>query len=920
MNTNGTPSSLSALLKVPTEEGKNTDTFREPQWPHVGRMQVSFALHALLCVVLLACVASQSGATGKTFYLIQDMAEGKCLGSEQFTRCGLDTLWYLSGPSGAYSIHLKNLNDENDSDVCLSKAACKLTSNSEFELVSEVKTGRCAGCRTTNWNIAGDNITGFRIIQDELFCLSKEKGSNRIIMNPCSAGALKFSLHFVTPAGVLVLNGKGAAMIKQAAVGNYQGVKEAIQSGIHVNSLDWNAQTALMAAAEAGNEDIVKYLLSLSANSGMKDKDENSATTLAAMAGHVHILELLAEAGASMDTPSATGMTPLFLAVHLDHIDVVEYLLTQFNANANVKRNDGITALILAATEGHEESTRLLLEAGADPNVADLEGLSPLMPASQKGYEGIVSLLLKHGADPNAAAKTSYTPLIYAASGRQAGTAALLLEGGAEVDLPTDDDLTALIIAASLGQEQLVNVLIEHGANVNMTHHRGASALFVAATNGNLPILTTLVDLNADVQLIDQEGHTTLMAAASNGHHNICKLLIERGVPLDHASSFGATALMMAAKIGAVEAVNVISAAGADLNVQVVVPNDFSDTKKMKSDGPWMSIDEDPSMRATYFHGATALMLATVRGHIDVATILVERGAHINITDAHGRTALTMAAKLGFEHIVTVFVESGADPNQGVLTSAFDDMPTSLLMKYIIEENEVMAMLVIEKGADVGYVDPYGGTVLIQAAYLGQVSVVATLLLHGADPHVKNEDGTGPFMAGAGEGHVDILTVLLDGTGLTADEKDYDDTTALMAACLNGHLLVAEYLLTIGANVNSKNAHGHTALNFAINGQSRVDAELADYKRMNKGKKHDEKMQNMMDDSGIFTELIELLVAHKKSQALGASGDITNDSNDEYADSDADSSHESLDDEGDQVKGKGKGKRISSDENENEEL
>jgi len=115
------------------------------------RLSYTFALHALLCVISLACAHGLSGAPGKTFYLIQDMAEGKCLGSEHFSRCGLDTLWYLSGPSGAYTVHLKNPHDENDSDVCLTKAVCKLTTHTE--LVSGVKTGRCAGCRTTNWNI-----------------------------------------------------------------------------------------------------------------------------------------------------------------------------------------------------------------------------------------------------------------------------------------------------------------------------------------------------------------------------------------------------------------------------------------------------------------------------------------------------------------------------------------------------------------------------------------------------------------------------------------------------------------------------------------------------------------------------------------------------------------------------------------------
>ena len=57
--------------------------------------------------------------------------------------------------------------------------------------------------------------------------------------------------------------------------------------------------------------------------------------------------------------------------------------------------NDGTTALMLAAQDGHVEIVRLLLESGADKHLAMNDGRTALIVAPQRGHLEIVELLLE---------------------------------------------------------------------------------------------------------------------------------------------------------------------------------------------------------------------------------------------------------------------------------------------------------------------------------------------------------------------------------------------------------------------------------------------------------------------------------------------------------------------------------------------
>ena len=120
------------------------------------------------------------------------------------------------------------------------------------------------------------------------------------------------------------------------------------------------------------------------------------------------------------------GLTALLLAVREGHQEAVEALL-EGGADVNQPRDaDKTTPLLLATINGHFDLAKHLLDRGADPTLASIHGATPLYAVINKhwapssrhpqptyhhqqklGYLELMEDLLKAGADPNARLTTS---------------------------------------------------------------------------------------------------------------------------------------------------------------------------------------------------------------------------------------------------------------------------------------------------------------------------------------------------------------------------------------------------------------------------------------------------------------------------------------------------------------------------------
>jgi ankyrin repeat protein len=125
----------------------------------------------------------------------------------------------------------------------------------------------------------------------------------------------------------------------------------------------------------------------------------------------------------------------------------------------NIRDSNGNSLLMLAAYNGHEAMTRLLLQHGADPELANLRHQTPLAGVAFKGYTHIARILIENGADVNSATPDGKTPLMFAAMFNQIDVLEMLLNSGADANLTTEDGLTAIQLAQHMNAQTAVNIL-----------------------------------------------------------------------------------------------------------------------------------------------------------------------------------------------------------------------------------------------------------------------------------------------------------------------------------------------------------------------------------------------------------------------------------------------------------------------------
>lgn len=145
--------------------------------------------------------------------------------------------------------------------------------------------------------------------------------------------------------------------------------------------------------------------------------------------------------------------------------------------------------------------------------------------------------------------------------------------------------------------------------------------------------------------------------------------------------------------------------------------------------------------------------------------------------------------------------------------------------------------------------------------YLGNTIVALALLNAGADIEIQNKYGHTPLHVAARYDGVKIAKLLL-ASGAVANSKDFDKLTPLHLAARWGSLPVAELLLKAGADVSARDKEGNTPLHHAaVGGAVQVASMLLSWGA--KVDARDKRGQTPLHDSATFlirTDVLKLLV------------------------------------------------------------
>jgi ankyrin repeat protein len=161
----------------------------------------------------------------------------------------------------------------------------------------------------------------------------------------------------------------------------------------------------------------------------------------------------------------------------------------------------------------------------------------------------------------------------------------------------------------------------------------------------------SLPSIGIDLDLESKYSDTTLISAVLKRHTDLAKNLIENGADLNQKDNNGVTALMRVAQYGYDY---------QDDYVYFGYDNWEQDYNNMK-DIARILIEKGADLNLKDNDGFNALMWAVQNDNYDIAKILIENGADLNLKDKGGLTAFMWAARLGDENIGKMLIEKGAD-------------------------------------------------------------------------------------------------------------------------------------------------------------------------------------------------------------------------------------------------------------------
>jgi ankyrin repeat protein len=406
----------------------------------------------------------------------------------------------------------------------------------------------------------------------------------------------------------------------------------------------------LIDAVKAGDKAGITALIAQGIDINAGEGDGRTALHWAAFRNDLDTVNLLIPRGARVNAATDLGVTPLWVACTNASTAIVSRLLDA-RADPNLAPESDGTPLMIAARTGNSEAVTLLLAHRADVNAKEMaRGQTALMWAVAEQHAGVVKLLLERGANVNARSITSRryvlmccqefegdpgggdyveeggdTPLLFAARVGDIESARLLLAAGAPIEDEAPTGTTPLVLAAHSDQGAFAAFLLEKGANPN-ADRAGYTALHAAVLRGNVPLVKALLAHHAEVNPRQRKASP----AKRYSGFGFDKLMI------------GATPFLLATRGSELDAMRVLAAGGADVN---------------------LGLD----------NGTTPIMAATMRqirgGRsvearvVDAIKLAVELGGKVNAANNNLDTALHMAAARRLDTVVQFLADSGARIN-----------------------------------------------------------------------------------------------------------------------------------------------------------------------------------------------------------------------------------------------------------------
>lgn len=477
-----------------------------------------------------------------------------------------------------------------------------------------------------------------------------------------------------------------------------------------------------------------------------------------------------------------------------------------------------------AAKSGDVAQLREILEARPDSIAArDSDGNTALHVAALFGKAQIVERLVAAGADLKATGALKFSVIHWAAIGVD------FHQLGAQFLASVDASSRARFLDGAR------NALEGRSSQVSGPDH----ALIVRAMRearfppevqaGKRQIIRVLAD-RTSIEARNAFGQTPLHIASLTGVNDLAEELLMRGADVGATTQDGSTPLHLSVSSESIETTRTLLRHGANPNI-----GDSTGAsplhRVLSGEMAALLIEYKADVNIRTVDGWTPLNVAAAGNGADVVSVLLKSGADPSLADYKGYSPLQTAAEHGSYEVARILLAAGVPVN----IMSVPDKRTPLHMAAQNDRKTVVELL-IQNGADVDVDNQFGRTALHDAIVNGASGAVDVLLDAKADPNrwahgmpplhlvgwsailyeeMQASRRLPPNAIVRKKTERAIVASLLS-HGAQLNGKDQKEATPLIWAARAGLTDVVDLLIKSGADVNAHDLDGRTALHVAV--------------------------------------------------------------------------------------------------------
>lgn len=292
-----------------------------------------------------------------------------------------------------------------------------------------------------------------------------------------------------------------------------------------------------------------------------------------------------------------------------------------------------------------------------------------------------------------------------------------------------------------------------------------------------LPLIARIFNVNV---FLDNPLHSELVKAIEEGNTKIVLDLLHNSVGINETIEMGYTSLLLATYKNNFKIVKLLLENGADVNAQ-----SRHDRK-------------------------TALMLGSMNGNIEIVEILTQYDADIDLKDNYARSAFDFAknkpdilkllflARQNKEILRIEAEEDNLELDEDVIDLENESEINNALITAVINGYYDKVKLLVEKNADVNYIDDEGLNSVYYAVDIDDFEITEYLIEKGAEINVVAKDNSTPLQQAVLNGNIDIVKLLVN-NGAKLNAIGAEGKTALSTAKDQKELEIVDFLKSKGA-------------------------------------------------------------------------------------------------------------------------